>query len=103
MTLFRVDARPAGSSTPPWTGRMTPPSPHPQAGFDDSSGRSRYAAFAVACGVAPEAARRAAGAVGANLPLPGPDDQEALLAPAGFAHARLFHAGLAFRGWVARA
>lgn len=32
-----------------------------------------------------------------------PDDEEALLAEAGFSQARLFYASLAFRGWVAYA
>ena len=64
---------------------------------------ARYAAFAVASGVEPDAARRAATAIGANLPLVAPDDEEALLAQAGFSGTRLFYAGLAFRGWVAHA
>jgi tRNA (cmo5U34)-methyltransferase len=64
---------------------------------------SRYAAFAEASGVDPAAARRAAATIGANLPLLGPDDEETLLAQAGFTGARLFYAGLAFRGWVSRA
>ena len=32
-----------------------------------------------------------------------PDDEEALLAQAGFSGTRLFYAGLAFRGWIALA
>jgi len=32
-----------------------------------------------------------------------PEDEEALLAQAGFGGTRLFYAGLAFRGWVATA
>jgi len=40
---------------------------------------------------------------GTSLPLLGPDDEEALLGQAGFSGTRVFHAGLAFRGWVARA
>ena len=64
---------------------------------------SRYAAFAVASGVDPEAARRAATTIGTSLPLLGPDDEQALLAEAGFTGTRLFYAGLAFRGWVSRA
>lgn len=47
-----------------------------------------------------EAARRAATEIGARLPLLGPDDEEAMLAEAGFTGTRLFYAGLAFRGWV---
>jgi tRNA (cmo5U34)-methyltransferase len=64
---------------------------------------ARYAAFAVASGVEPEAARRAATAIGANLPLVAPEDEEALLAQAGFHTTQLFYAGLAFRGWIATA
>ena len=64
---------------------------------------SRYVAFAVASGVAPENTRRAAQVIGTSLPLLGPDDEEALLAQAGFSGTRVFYAGLAFRGWIARA
>ncbi len=75
----------------------------PQAADERAIWLARYAAFATASGVDPEAARRAAAAIGSTLPLASPDDEEALLAQAGFAHTRLFYAGLAFRGWVARA
>lgn len=64
---------------------------------------ARYAAFAMASGVDAEAAHRAATAIDTALPLLGPDEEEALLAQAGFAGIRLFYAGLAFRGWVAQA
>ena len=64
---------------------------------------ARYAAFAVASGVETAAARRAATMIGASLPVLGPDDEEALLAEAGFAGTRVFYAGLAFRGWVSQA
>jgi tRNA (cmo5U34)-methyltransferase len=64
---------------------------------------SRYAAFAIASGVDAVAAKRAAATIGSSLPLVAPDDEERLLAQAGFGVARLFYAGLAFRGWVARA
>lgn len=62
---------------------------------------ARYAAFAIASGVDPEAAQRAATAIDTALPLLGPGEEEALLAQAGFSGIRLFYAGLAFRGWVA--
>ena len=75
----------------------------PQAADERDLWLARYAAFAVASGVDPEAARRAASAIGSSLPLLGPDDEEALLAQAGFSETRVFYAGLAFRGWVARA
>lgn len=64
---------------------------------------SRYAAFAIASGVDPEAAHRAATAIHTALPLLSPGEEEALLAQAGFSGIRLFYAGLAFRGWVAYA
>lgn len=64
---------------------------------------ARYAAFAIASGVDAEAARRAATAIDTALPLLGPDEEETLLAQAGFHDIRLFYAGLAFRGWVAHA
>ena len=75
----------------------------PQAPEERPLWLSRYAAFAVASGVDPDAARRAATAIGASLPLLGPDDEQALLAEAGFTGTRVFYAGLAFRGWVAQA
>ena len=64
---------------------------------------ARYAAFAIASGVDGVAARRAASTIDSSLPLVAPDDEERLLAQAGFGGVRLFYAGLAFRGWVAQA
>lgn len=75
----------------------------PQAAGERALWLGRYAAFATSSGVDPEAARRAATAIGSSLPLLGPDDEEALLAQAGFNGTRVFYAGLAFRGWVALA
>lgn len=75
----------------------------PQAADERDTWLARYAAFAVASGVEPDAARRAAAAIGANLPVVAPQDEEALLAQAGFSATRLFYAGLAFRGWIATA
>ncbi|MEP6503679.1 MAG: class I SAM-dependent methyltransferase, partial [Betaproteobacteria bacterium] len=75
----------------------------PQAPGERDLWLSRYAAFAVSSGVAPENARNAAATIGQRLPLLDPADEEALLAQAGFTDIRLFYAGLAFRGWVAYA
>ena len=75
----------------------------PQAPDERAIWLARYAAFAVASGVPPENARRAAEAIGATLPLLSPEDEEALLAQAGFSGTRLFYAGFTFRGWVATA
>ncbi len=75
----------------------------PQAADEKEQWLSRYAAFATASGTEADAAHRAASAIGARLPLLGPDEEQALLAQAGFSGTRLFYAGLAFRGWVAYA
>ena len=60
----------------------------------------RYVAFAVSSGVDPGNVRNAASAIGDNLPLLTPHDEEALLAEAGFTDTQLFYVGLTFRGWV---
>lgn len=75
----------------------------PQAPDERATWLARYVAFATASGVEPENARRAAEAIGASLPLLSPDDEQALLAQAGFTGTRLFYAGFTFRGWVTRA
>jgi tRNA (cmo5U34)-methyltransferase len=64
---------------------------------------SRYAAFAIASGVEPDNAHRAASAIGSTLPLLSPEQEEEMLEETGFTKVRLFYAGLAFRGWVAQA
>lgn len=64
---------------------------------------SRYAAFAVASGVAPEHAANAQAAIDAQLTVLTPEQDEALLREAGFTDVTLFYVGLAFRGWVAYA
>lgn len=38
-----------------------------------------------------------------NLPALAPEEDEALLAEAGFSDIELFYAGFSFRGWVCRA
>jgi tRNA (cmo5U34)-methyltransferase len=72
----------------------------PQASGERDSWLSRYAAFAVSSGVDPKSAHNAASEIGSRLPLLGPDEEEAVLAEAGFTGARLFYAGFTFRGWV---
>lgn len=64
---------------------------------------SRYAAFAVSSGIAPEQAARAHEAIGRNLPVLAPEEDEAALQEAGFSEVALFYAAFTFRGWVARA
>lgn len=63
---------------------------------------SRYAAFAVASGVAPSQAGKAGEAIGERLPILSPEEEEATLAAAGFVDVQLFYAAFSFRGWVAR-
>lgn len=75
----------------------------PQAPEERDLWLSRYVAFAVASGVAPENARKAASTIGSTLPLLSPQREEELLEEAGFRNVRVFYAGMAFRGWVAQA
>jgi tRNA (cmo5U34)-methyltransferase len=63
----------------------------------------RYAAFAVAQGLPEAQAAQAGVAVGERLPILDPIEDQAILREAGFGGIELFYAGLAFRGWVARA
>ncbi len=64
---------------------------------------SRCAAFAVSSGVDPEQAKASVAAIGAQLPILGPEQDEELMRRAGFANIQTFYMGLAFRGWVAHA
>lgn len=75
----------------------------PQAQGERELWLSRYVAFAVASGVDPANAQKAASAIGSTLPLLGPEQEEEMLAGAGFTNVRLFYAGLAFKGWVTQA
>lgn len=62
---------------------------------------SRYAAFAVASGLAPEKLERAVAAMRERLSVLSPAEDEKLLREAGFTDVSLFFAGFTFRGWVA--
>jgi tRNA (cmo5U34)-methyltransferase len=64
---------------------------------------SRYSAFQVASGMAPEMADRGRAKVAAELPVLTPEEDEAILREAGFSDVRMFYMGFAFRGWVASA
>jgi tRNA (cmo5U34)-methyltransferase len=64
---------------------------------------SRCAAFAISSGVDPEQARQAAAAIGKQLPILAPEQDEELMQKAGFSDIDVFYVGLAFRGWVAQA
>lgn len=61
----------------------------------------RYAAFASASGIKPENAFNAADAVGKQLPVLSPKQDEALLRDAGFRNISLFYMGFSFHGWIA--
>ena len=61
---------------------------------------SRYAAFQVASGMAPEMADRGRAKVAVELAVLTPQQDEAILRDAGFGDVRMFYMGFAFRGWV---
>lgn len=67
---------------------------------DRSLGLSRHLAFAGTAGVQAEASRQA---MRSQLSILSPEQDEALLAQAGFSGVSLFYAGFSFRGWVAYA
>jgi len=64
---------------------------------------SRCAAFAISSGVDPEQARATVAAIGKQLPILAPEQDEELMRRAGFSGISTFYVGLAFRGWVAHA
>lgn len=64
---------------------------------------SRYAAFAVASGIAPDQAANARAAIDARLTILTPEQDETLLREAGFTNVDLFYVGFTFRRWVAYA
>ena len=64
---------------------------------------SRYSAFAVAAGIDPQQAAKAGEAVGANLNLFAPEQEEDFLRDSGFADPELFYAAFTWRGWIAHA
>lgn len=73
----------------------------PQADGQRARWLSRYAAFAVASGINPAHAEAGRAAIDRHLHLLAPDQDEAILADAGFTDIHLFHVGFTFRGWVA--
>lgn len=90
--------------------RLKPGAPFVVAHFSFSQGEgeralwlSRYAAFAVASGMAPEQMANASAAIDARLTILTPEEDEAILREAGFSNVSLFYAGFTFRGWVSYA
>jgi tRNA (cmo5U34)-methyltransferase len=64
---------------------------------------SRYADFAVASGIEREKAEKARAALGTQLVILSPEQDEVMLREAGFSNVSLFYAAFTFRGWVAYA
>lgn len=64
---------------------------------------SRCADFAILAGVDPEQAKASTLAIGEQLPILAPEQDEALMQKAGFSNINTFYVGLGFRGWVAYA
>ncbi|WP_340680417.1 class I SAM-dependent methyltransferase [Paraglaciecola sp.] len=64
---------------------------------------SRCADFAILSGVDTEQAKTSAIAIGKQLPILSPDEDEDLMQKAGFSGISTFYVGLGFRGWVAYA
>lgn len=73
----------------------------PQGKEEKEKWLARYAAFAISNGVPAENAQKAVMAIGNQLPVLSPEQDEALLKQAGFSNVSLFYAGLTFRGWIA--
>jgi len=75
----------------------------PQGEAERSVWLSRYVSFAIASGVDPEKVANARAAIGAQLPILSPEQDEAILRDGGFTNVSLFYVGFTFRGWVAYA
>jgi tRNA (cmo5U34)-methyltransferase len=76
---------------------------YPQSEAERDLWLSRYVAFAVSSGVDAARVANARTAIGAQLPILSPDQDEAMLRDSGFSTVSLFYAGFTFRGWVAYA
>lgn len=75
----------------------------PQGAGERTQWLSRYAAFAVASGAAPDLTERARAAVETHLNLLSPAQDEQILREAGFSDVSQFYAAFTWRGWVAYA
>ncbi|KKB08214.1 class I SAM-dependent methyltransferase [Devosia chinhatensis] len=64
---------------------------------------ARHAGYAEGVTASGAALDTALTAMGAHLTILAPEEEEAMLAQAGFSDVSLFYAGLSFRGWVAYA
>lgn len=72
----------------------------PQTEPERSQWIARHAAYGAPPGTNPAHLAAAREAIGTRLTILSPDEDEAMLAEAGFENVSLFFAGLSFRGWV---
>lgn len=72
----------------------------PQTEPERSQWIARHAAYGAPPGTDPAHLAAAREAIGTRLTVLSPDEDEAMLAEAGFENISLFFAGLSFRGWV---
>lgn len=61
---------------------------------------ARHVAYSAPAGTSPKQLAASEQAIGTRLSILSPDEEEAMLAQAGFSGIALFYAGLSFRGWV---
>jgi len=74
-----------------------------QTGAERDLWLTRCAEFAILSGIGAEQAKASLAAIGQQLPILSPEQDEALMQKAGFSHISTFYVGLGFRGWVAYA
>ncbi|WP_010583686.1 class I SAM-dependent methyltransferase [Schlesneria paludicola] len=110
LTLHFVDLKERRRIAAEVRRRLKPGAPFVVAHFSFPQGEgerdlwlSRYAAFVIDSGVAPEQAENARAAIDRQLHIFSQEQDEAILHDAGFSNVGLFYAGFAFRGWVAYA
>jgi tRNA (cmo5U34)-methyltransferase len=75
----------------------------PQAEPERSIWIDRHVAYGRSNGLEPADAERARQAISSGLTILSPEEDVAMLRPAGFSNASLFYVGLSIRGWVAYA
>ncbi len=75
----------------------------PQTEPERSTWIARHVAFGQADDIDPATATKARDAIGTRLTILAPDEEEAMLAEAGFAGITPFYAAFSFRGWIAYA
>jgi tRNA (cmo5U34)-methyltransferase len=75
----------------------------PQTEPERSTWIARHVAYGQADDIDPATAAKAREAIGTRLTILSPDEEESMLAQAGFANISLFYSAFSFRGWVAYA